>query len=196
MEYDQLVQFFDNDEDSINNIPSLMNSIIEDDNSVIDNEVYEKEYFEFSQKEKGKTKNYQKFKKYDMEFEENGKTNNNLDVFSGSECSENSPYSENSSFTWENGDKDFALITENQIQNTLNEIKRELYNETDYGDKKKYRNLKNYKLINFEEEEDFNYIDEQKNKENTYSNYDKAVLECNQWSSNFHFLRFDTSTHI
>jgi len=51
-------------------------------------------------------------------------------------------------------------------------------------------NIKSNNLINFGEEEDFNYLSEQENDKNKISNYNKVAIECQQWRSNFQFLRF------
>jgi len=61
--------------------------------------------------------------------------------------------------------------------------------ETDEDKKHFYLKQKRYQLINFEEEEDFN--DNFNNDDyNNLSNYDKVILECEQWNKCFQFLRY------
>ncbi|ORY68087.1 hypothetical protein LY90DRAFT_212955 [Neocallimastix californiae] len=181
MEYESLIQYFNSDEDSINAPPpSFMNDLEEEDN--IETEPTEKII-------KSKKLCFDNFNDPFLEIIENDKVDNVLDIFSDSENEDNSKYSDDSSFTWGNGNNDFVTLTENQIQNTLNNIKRELYDEKTNKDEIEYKEQKNCKLINFEEEEDFDYLDNQVNNENKLSNYNKSIKECQQWSSKFKFLR-------
>ncbi|OUM61657.1 hypothetical protein PIROE2DRAFT_62372 [Piromyces sp. E2] len=124
MEFDELVQYFNSDEDSINiKPPSFLDSSLDENNSEISNAIKSDHY----EPVENKKLNFYEYNTSVLEIENNDKIENALDIFSDSECSEISKYSDNSSFTWGNGDKEFAILTETQIQNTLDSIEQELY---------------------------------------------------------------------
>ncbi|ORX52943.1 hypothetical protein BCR36DRAFT_403702 [Piromyces finnis] len=129
MEYEELVRYFSSDEDSINIKPSsFLGSSIEDSDSEINNSK-KSEYFNSG---KNKKLNFYEFNTSVLEIEDNYNGEDILDIFSDSD-SENdskcSEFSDNSSFNWGNSDKDFTIFSETQIQNTLDNIKKELYHE-------------------------------------------------------------------
>jgi len=95
MEYESLIQYFNSDEDSINDPPpSFMNDLEEEDN--IETEPTEKII-------KSKKLCFDNFNDPFLEIIENDKVDNVLDIFSDSENEDNSKYSDDSSFTWGNG---------------------------------------------------------------------------------------------
>jgi len=106
MEYDELVQYFNSDEDSINaKPPSFFNSSLGENNSEISNTIRND-----LEPVENKKLNFYEFNTTVLEIEDNNKIENTLDIFSDSESSEISKYSDNSSFTWGNGDEVNILI--------------------------------------------------------------------------------------
>lgn len=101
MEYESIVQYFYSDEDSINRAPpSFMNSVEEEDNSKFSNK--RNEYLESPIKKK---LNFNDFNNFSLEIEERDKVEDIFDIFSDNENDNDSKYSDDSSFTWGNGDK-------------------------------------------------------------------------------------------
>jgi len=110
MNYEELVDYFHSDEDSIDvPPPSIIDSYAEESTS----EVYNSSKSElnnahFETPLNNERSNFYEFNNCVLEVdekEEEKEEENVFDIFSDSECSDISKYSDNSSFTWGNGDK-------------------------------------------------------------------------------------------